>query len=97
MNTVDNHSKATVMPIEFAGGFDKDDPNKLKSVTVKIYCNTARLLNKQNSTGTVCPRLFIVLTHNRNNYFECLLLIADLVVRKSPKKFKSAFFVPYRV
>lgn len=39
--------KATIMLIEFAGGFTNCNPKKLSSDTNKIYRNAARLLNSK--------------------------------------------------
>ncbi|KAG1150373.1 hypothetical protein G6F37_003638 [Rhizopus arrhizus] len=69
--------KASVMLIEFAGGFVNVDRNKLKNDTIKIYRNAARLLNSKNSSPENPPSIFVVISHKFKIYFETLTLVTD--------------------
>ncbi|KAG1226222.1 hypothetical protein G6F35_003009 [Rhizopus arrhizus] len=69
--------KASVMLIEFAGGFVNVVRNKLKNNTIKIYRNAARLLNSKNSSPENPPSIFVVVSHHFKIYFETLTLVTD--------------------
>ncbi|PHZ14891.1 uncharacterized protein RHIMIDRAFT_107424 [Rhizopus microsporus ATCC 52813] len=77
-NVNDDDDKATVMLIEFAGGFGNQNAKKLENDTEKVYRNAARLLNRRDSNENCQPRIFIVLTQDRTIYFESLTLMTNL-------------------
>lgn len=87
--------KATVMLIEFAGGFTNYDPKKLCSDTNKIYRNAARLLNNKDSTPNHQPRMFVVLSHNYKVYFECITLVTNRAYVRTRKAVMDVPYSPY--
>lgn len=77
-NVNDDDDKVTVMLVEFAGGLENRNANKLENDTEKVYGNAARLLNKRDSNKRCQLRISIVLTQDRTIYFESLMLVTKL-------------------
>ena len=72
--------KATVMMIEFAGGFGNEEESKNDSDLKKIYRNALRVVNA--SSRSACgpyPRIFIVLTSHNKVFFESLVQVDNEV------------------
>ncbi|KAI8146186.1 hypothetical protein BJV82DRAFT_600813 [Fennellomyces sp. T-0311] len=94
LNDVEN-SKATIMLIEFAGGFGHRDVKKLRTDTHKVYRNALRLIDASKSK----PNVFVVLTWDRQIFFETVTLVksntfvrsrqATLTVPHSPRGVKK--------
>ena len=79
MNTT-NKLTATVMLIEFVGGFSYEKDTKCLTDTKKIYRNALRILNSDNSCACLDhPRIFTVLTVNNRFFFESLTQVNDKI------------------